>query len=66
MTIEKPKTAKDRLILALDVDTTEEVEKYVTLLKDYVGFFKVGLQLFTSCGFEAVKTIRRLGGNVFF
>jgi len=66
MTIDKPKTAKERLILALDVDTLEEVEKYVTLLKDYVGFFKVGLQLFTSCGFESVKMIKKLGGNVFF
>ena len=50
--------AKDRIILALDVDTIEDVIKYVDLLKDYVGFFKVGLQLFTSCGFEAVKVIK--------
>ena len=66
MTISKPKTPKERLILALDVDTIEEVEKYVTLLKDYVGFFKVGLQLFTSCGFDAVRKITELGGKVFF
>jgi len=66
MTIRKPETAKDRIILALDVDTIEEVKKYVTLLKDYVGFFKVGLQLYTSCGFEAVKAIQDLGGEVFF
>lgn len=58
--------AKDRIILALDVDTIEEVEKYVSLLKDYVGYFKVGLQLFTSCGFEAVEVIRKNGGKVYF
>ena len=58
--------AKDRIILALDVDTIEEVEKYVNLLKDYVGYFKVGLQLFTSCGFEAVEVIRKNGGKVYF
>ena len=58
--------AKDRIILALDVDTIEEVEKYVDLLKDYVGYFKVGLQLFTSCGFEAVEVIKKNGGKVYF
>ena len=66
MSIKKPESAKERLILALDVDTLEEVEKNVKLLKDYVGFFKVGLQLYTSCGFEAVKVINDLGGKVFF
>lgn len=58
--------AKNRIILALDVDTIEEVEKYVGLLKDYVGYFKVGLQLFTSCGFEAVDVIKKNGGKVYF
>ena len=61
-----PITAKERIILALDVDTLEEVEKYVDLLKDYVGYFKVGLQLFTSCGFEAVEAIKKRGGKVYF
>ncbi len=59
-------SAKDRIILALDFDTVEEVEHYVELLKDYVGYFKVGLQLFTSCGFEAVEVIRKHGGKVYF
>ena len=58
--------AKDRIILALDVDTIEKVEYYVNLLKDYVGYFKVGLQLFTSCGFEAVEVIKKNGGKVYF
>lgn len=58
--------AKDRIILALDVDTIEEVEKYVDLLKDYVGFFKVGLQLFTACGFKSVEVIKEHGGRVYF
>lgn len=62
----KPVGAKDRIILALDVDTIEEVVRYVDLLKDYVGFFKVGLQLFTSCGFEAAEVIKEHGGKVYF
>ncbi len=66
MTKIKPLEAKDRIILALDVDTIEEVVKYVELLKDYVGYFKVGLQLFTACGFEAVEAIKKHGGKVYF
>lgn len=66
MGINKPLEPKDRIILALDVDTIEEVEELVLKLKDYVGFFKVGLQLTSSCGFEAIDTIKELGGKVFF
>lgn len=62
----KPIEAKDRIILALDFDTLEETIKYVDLLKDYVGFFKVGLQLFTSEGYKAVETIKEHGGKVYF
>ncbi len=66
MTEREKINAKDRIILALDVDTIEDVIKYTDMLKDYVGFFKVGLQLFTSCGFEAVKVIKEHGGKVYF
>ncbi len=66
MTLNKPVEAKDRIILALDVDTLEEVEKFTSLLKDYVGYFKVGLQLYTACGFEAVDIIKKHGGKVYF
>ena len=66
MTLNKPVEVKDRIILALDVDTLEEVEKYTSLLKDYVGYFKVGLQLYTACGFDAVDIIKKHGGKVYF
>ncbi len=62
----KPILAKDRIILALDFDTIDEVIKYVDLLKDYVGYFKVGLQLFTACGFKSVEVIKEHGGKVYF
>ena len=48
----KPAEAKDRIILALDFDNIEDVIKHVDLLKEYVGYFKVGLPLIISCGFE--------------
>lgn len=62
----KPVEAKDRIILALDIDNLEDVVKYVDLLKEYVGFFKVGLPLFTSCGYKAVDIIKEHGGKVYF
>lgn len=65
MKIIKPNTTKERIILALDVDDLGEAEKLVVELKDYVGFFKVGLQLFTSYGFSAIKMIRDHGGKVY-
>lgn len=65
MKITKPLSAKDRIILALDVDDLDEAEKLVVDLKDYVGYFKIGLPLFTSYGFSAIKMVRDHGGKVY-
>lgn len=65
MKVIKPTCAKDRIILALDCDDLDVAEKLVVELKDYVGCFKVGLQLFTSYGFSAIKMIRDHGGKVY-
>lgn len=62
----KPESPKDRIILALDVDTLEEVKELVTELKDYVGYFKIGLPLIVSYGFEAVRLIEELGGRCYY
>lgn len=65
MKVKKPITANERIILALDVDDLKEAEKLVLELKDYVGFFKIGLQLFTSYGFSAIKMVKDNGGKVY-
>ncbi|NLS44514.1 MAG: orotidine-5'-phosphate decarboxylase [Firmicutes bacterium] len=57
--------AKDRIILALDVDTKEEALTLVEKLRGHVGLFKVGMQLFTVAGPEIVNHIRDSGGSVF-
>jgi orotidine-5'-phosphate decarboxylase len=41
---------KDRLIFPLDVPTPEEARTLIELLKDEVGLFKVGLELFMAAG----------------
>ncbi len=57
--------SQEKLIVALDVDTLEEVEYWVHLLKDHVGMFKVGMQLYNSLGRDVVHRIKGLGGHVF-
>lgn len=66
MSMIKPTCPKDRIILALDVETLEEVENLVNELKDYVGYFKIGLPLIVNYGFEAVRLIERLGGKCYY
>lgn len=58
-------SARKRLIFALDVDDFEEAEKWVKRLRDKVGMFKIGKQLFTRCGPEIVRMIRGEGSDVF-
>lgn len=59
-------SAKDRIVLALDVDTLEEAQELVCELKDYVGMFKVGLQLFTAVGPAVFEMIEQQGAKVYF
>ncbi len=58
-------SAKDKLIFALDVDDFEKAEHWVATLKEQVGIFKVGKQLFTRCGPDVVRMITGYGGQVF-
>lgn len=52
------KTAKDYIIFPLDVSTSEEALKYVSLVGDHVGLFKVGLELFISEGPDILRALR--------
>lgn len=58
-------SAKDRLIVALDVETAREAFNLFCALRDIVGMFKIGSQLFTSEGPGIVRDIVRAGGRVF-
>jgi len=49
---------KDRLVFPLDVATEEEALFWVNKLKDYVGVFKIGLELFTACGPQIIDKIK--------
>jgi len=56
---------KDKICFALDVNEASKALEFVSILKDYVGYFKVGMQLYTKEGPGIVKRIIRLGGKVF-
>ncbi|MFY9226233.1 MAG: orotidine-5'-phosphate decarboxylase [Blastocatellia bacterium] len=58
-------SAKDRLVVALDVDSREQAISLVEELNPFVGLFKIGSQLFTSTGPELVKEIIGRGAKVF-
>jgi orotidine-5'-phosphate decarboxylase len=58
-------SVRERLIVALDLDNLEEVKQRVRLLVPETGMFKVGKQLFTYAGPQAVRLIQELGGEIF-
>ena len=57
--------ARERLIFALDVSTAREAGVLVRQLRDSVGLFKVGKQLFLREGPRIISFIRERGGEVF-
>ena len=60
-----PTNVKDRLIVALDVETLAEAERMAGRLEGLVTRFKIGSQLFTAAGPGAVETIQKRGAEVF-
>ncbi len=58
-------TGKNRLVLALDLDSDSEALAVVDELRGSVGMFKVGHQLFTAYGPNIVRRIIAKGEKVF-
>jgi orotidine-5'-phosphate decarboxylase len=57
--------AKDKIIIALDVPSAQEAQELIGRLRDRVGWFKVGLQLFAAVGPAIVEEIKKGGAKVF-
>ncbi len=63
---EYPQTKiNDKIIVALDVATADQARAIVAELRDEVGAFKIGLQLFTSTGPELVREFTSSGIKIF-
>ena len=56
---------REKIILALDVSDGTQALDIVDRFKDYVGVFKVGLELFLSVGPDIVREIARREKEVF-
>jgi len=56
---------KDRLALALDVDDLVVAMRLAKELQPYFGVAKVGLELYSASGPEAVSTLQDMGYDVF-
>jgi len=63
--IQAIRNPRDRLVIALDVETRAKALELVDQLKDLVGMFKIGSQLFTAEGPELVREIVRRETKVF-
>ena len=57
--------ADDRLIVALDVSTMDDMKEIVTSLGDAVSFYKVGMELFYAEGEQTVRYLQEHNKQVF-
>ena len=55
----------NRLIVALDVHTMDDVRSLVSTLGDTVTYYKVGMELFYSVGPDVVRLLKEQGKHVF-
>lgn len=56
---------KDKIIIALDVNTIKEEERLLNILSPHIKIFKVGMGLFYSCGPKAIDVIKKYDREVF-
>ncbi len=57
---------KEKIVLALDVDNIDTAKSLIMELKDYIGVFKVGLQLYTANGGEIFRFMKEHNIKFFF
>ncbi len=58
-------TARNKLIVALDLPGYDEARHLVDTLGDTVGFYKVGLELLFADGLDLVRELKNEGKRVF-
>ena len=56
---------RSSLIVALDFDSLASALKFAEQVSDVVGMFKIGSQLFSSAGPDAVRQVAALGNGIF-
>lgn len=61
-----PPTGAERLVLALDVPTLTDAERWVTRTRHAIGTYKIGLQLYCAEGRRAIDRLRAAGAARIF
>lgn len=56
---------RDRIIVPLDVSSLDEARRLIDILSEVIGYFKIGSELFTAAGHDAVRAVRDAGCRVF-
>jgi orotidine-5'-phosphate decarboxylase len=59
----KSLSARERIIFPLDFTSLQEAARYIEMLKDHVGLFKVGLTLFVKEGPKVIEAIQKTAKN---
>ena len=60
-----PRDARDRLIVALDVESVEAARRLVAQLGAAATFYKIGMQLVFAGGLALIEELRRAGKRIF-
>jgi orotidine-5'-phosphate decarboxylase len=56
---------KDKVIVALDVNSLKEEQRLLDILSPHVRVFKIGMELFYSCGAKAVELVKKYDRDIF-
>lgn len=59
------RAARDRIVFPLDVPDLDDARRWIARLRGEVGVFKVGLELFTAIGPDAVRAVHDAGAACF-
>ena len=56
---------KEKLCIALDVDSRQKAETLAKRLSPWAGMFKIGLQLFVAEGPKVIESVQNTGAKIF-
>lgn len=56
---------QERVMVALDTTSLEQVKKWLEALHGIVGYYKIGLELFTAHGWKAVELVQKYDAKIF-
>ncbi len=59
------KKEDSKIILALDTSSLDVAKKLIKEVEGVINYYKIGSELFTAHGWEAVELVKKAGGRIF-